>query len=292
MKKNLVAVALTALLMSACSGESSQAYKNLRLEYDSLLVVQAQSSENLDDVLLMINDVEDGFREIKEAENYLIVQAKAMGEVDADIRTRLQSDIEFVKETLQHNQQKISNLQKELSSSRYNSEQLKKTIARLSEENAEKIQTILSLQESLEKRNVRIKELGDTVTLLSSNLTTLTQVSEQQQQQLAVQQEQLNTVWYIFGTKSELKEQNVLTGGGLFSKTQVLKEDFDKSTFIKEDLTALTEIPLYAKKAKVLTNHPANSYTLEKSDEGALTIKIVSPEQFWSLTRYLVVEVD
>lgn len=291
MRKNLFAAAILTLLFSSC-GESSKAYKNLRQEFDSLLVVSAQSTDNLDEVLLMINDVEDGFREIKEAENYLIVQSKALGEVDADVRTRLQSDINFVKETLESNKQKIANLQKELSGSRYNSEQLKKTIARLSEENASKVETIVALQESLEKRNIRIKELDSTVAQLTSDVSNLTEESAQQQAKLAAQKQQLNTVWYMFGTKSELKAYNVLTGGGLFSKKEVLTEEFDKSDFIEADLTKLTEIPLYAKKAKLLTNHPAESYTLTANEEGALTLSIVAPQQFWSLTHYLVVEVN
>lgn len=43
-----------------------------------------------------------------------------------------------------------------------------------------------------------------------------------QDRKIAQQEAQLYTGYYCFGTISELKEQNILSGGGLFSRTKVL----------------------------------------------------------------------
>ena len=89
-----------------------------------------------------------------------------------------------------------------------------------------------------------------------------------------------------------MKEQKILSGGGLFKAKEVMKGDFNKDYFTKADLRTLKEIPLEMKKAKILTNHPEGSYSLVKNDKGLLTLVISDPQNFWSLSKYLVVNVD
>ena len=48
---------------------------------------------------------------------------------------------------------------------------------------------------------------------------------------------------------------------------------------------------LYSKDADILTTHPAGSYAMEKDDKGQLTLKITNPKDFWSVSKYLVIQV-
>jgi hypothetical protein len=48
---------------------------------------------------------------------------------------------------------------------------------------------------------------------------------------------------------------------------------------------------LYSKRAELLTTHPAGSYELVKDAKGQLTLKITNPTEFWSVSRYLVIQV-
>ena len=48
-------------------------------------------------------------------------------------------------------------------------------------------------------------------------------------------------------------------------------------------------IPVNSKKAKVLSAHPADSYTLETGEDGNLVLKINDEGAFWKQTKYLVV---
>ena len=50
-------------------------------------------------------------------------------------------------------------------------------------------------------------------------------------------------------------------------------------------------IPLYSKKVNLLSNHPANSYSLDKDANGFYTLRITNTNAFWSSSRYLVVQV-
>jgi len=50
-------------------------------------------------------------------------------------------------------------------------------------------------------------------------------------------------------------------------------------------------LPLHSARVKILTNHPAGSYKLT-DDDGGKRLVILSPDKFWSLSNYLVIETD
>jgi len=119
----------------------------------------------------------------------------------------------------------------------------------------------------------------------------LNATSAEQTKKINEQDKQLHRAYYCFGTKKELKDQNILTGGGLFSKSKMAKENFNEDYFISIDTREVTSIPLYARKATVRSSHPENSYRFVKDAEGNLTLEIVNAKSFWSMSKYLVVEV-
>ena len=232
-----------------------------------------------------MNEVEDGFRQIKEAENYLVTQKDANGEVSLTTREQIKNDMTLVAETLQKNKERLDKLQKQLNQNKNQSAALQKTVTRLQNEIEEKTQLITSLQESLAKRDVRIAELDEAVEHLTTE-------NEQQEEVLMTQDEALNTVYYALGTNKELKEQKIVEGGGLFSSKKVMEGEFNKNYFTAVDMRKLHDIPFDSKKAKLLTNHPEGTYELQKDNEGYLTLVITNPDSFWSLSRYLVVELN
>ena len=120
------------------------------------------------------------------------------------------------------------------------------------------------------------------------NLSTTTAA---QSEKIDAQDKELNKAYYCFGTSKELKAQNILSKKGLFSKTKVLQDGFNKDYFITIDIREVTEIPLFASKAKLQSNHPDGSYEFIKDEDGNMTLKISDPKTFWSLSRYLVIEV-
>ena len=281
MKKILLSVAVMASMMfTACNSKSGDVEK-LRQENDSLVQLNAQTKADFDEMLQLMNDVEDGFRQIKEAENYLVVQSSATGEVDMTTR-----------ETLKDNKEKLAKLQSQLKNSKYQSSQFQKTVERLNAEIESKTAMIVSLQEELAKRDVRIQELDNAVSELAGQVNTLSEETEKQKSTISSQEKEINTVYYVFGTTKELKEQKIISGGGLFKASEVMKGDFNKNYFTKEDLRTFKQVSLESKKAKLLTTHPEGSYTFEKNDKDLLTLVITNPTEFWSLSKYLVIKVD
>ena len=89
-----------------------------------------------------------------------------------------------------------------------------------------------------------------------------------------------------------MKDQKILSGSGLFKKGSVLKDgDVNKDYFTQVDIRTTKEIKLYSKDADILTTHPTDSYALEKDDKGQLTLKVTNPKEFWSVSKYLVIQV-
>ena len=246
--------------------------------------------ENLRDSFF--NDISEGFRQINAAESRVDLQRGAVSEGSLSAKQQIATDIEFIQKQMQENKEQIAKLEAMLKSSKNNSTQLKKAVESLTQELVAKTQRIEELQAELASKNIRIQELDAAVTGLSTDKEVLTAENEAKAKTVAEQDKALNTAWFVFGTKKELKDQNILTNTGLFQKKQVLKDsDINKDYFTQVDIRTTKEIKLYSKSADVLTTHPAGSYALEKDDKDQLVLKITNPKDFWSVSRYLVIQV-
>ena len=90
----------------------------------------------------------------------------------------------------------------------------------------------------------------------------------------------------------ELQAELASKNKKILEKGDVLKSaDFNKDYFTQIDIRTTKEIKLYSKRAELLTTHPAKSYELVKDDKGQLTLKITNPKEFWSVSKYLVIQV-
>ena len=67
--------------------------------------------------------------------------------------------------------------------------------------------------------------------------------------------------------------------------------DANKDEFIEIDVRNVSEIAVGAKKARLLSPHPEGSYEIVKGEDGLAIVKILDAQNFWSVTRYLVIRV-
>jgi len=170
-----------------------------------------------------------------------------------------------------------------LRESSFKSEQLKKLIETMTQQMEEKEAQIQKLREELDKKDIHIAELDETVANLNTNVNQLTEETNQKSQTISAQDKQLHTAWFVFGTKKELKEQNILADG------EVLRSNFNKEYFTKIDIRIDKEIKLYSKSAKMLTAHPSSAYTLQRDSNKQYVLRITDPDLFWSTSKYLVI---
>ena len=288
--KRVLLICTCTVLLASC-GQQSADYKRLKAENDSLKIENEKNSEDLNEMLSILNDVETDIQSIREAENFLTIQQHAGSEENASKREQIKQNMQLITETLKKNREQINELQEKLKKSGIKMSALKKTIDRLSAQLDEKSNMIVALQEDLEKKNVRIQELDNMVTSLNEDVETLASKAESQSKTINKQDKALHTAYYCFGTVKELKAQKILSGGGVFSKSKVLQDGFNKDYFISVDIREVKEIPLFATKAEVKSNHPADSYEMITDEDDNLTLHILDENSFWSLSKYLVIVV-
>lgn len=117
-----------------------------------------------------------------------------------------------------------------------------------------------------------------------------------QEQTVVVDQlrDELNTVFYAYGTSEELEANKIISKKNGFigiGRRLELRKDFNTDYFTKTDATKKNQINVRGQNIRLLTDHPPSSYTLTENATGTLiTIKDVS--EFWKISKYLVVLVD
>lgn len=280
MKKLFFMVCCAALLMTGCKdGKNAPGLASVQ-QTDSLNDVIAQKDSEINEMMGTLNDIEEGFRLINEAENRVALLKNGEG---TSKKQNLKENIQFIAERMKQNRELIAKLQKQLDSSTLKGGQLKKTIDNLTAQLEEKDKQLLALREELDKKDIHISELDETIGNLNTNVSNLSADNQQKAETINAQDKQLNTAWYVFGTKKELKGQHILEGG------KVMNGNFNKNYFTKVDIRNTTEIKLYSKSAKLLTAHPASSYSLTHDASKQYVLRITNPQIFWSTSKYLVV---
>lgn len=282
--RKLLAYSLAGIVAFALSGciERKAAPVSVRavVKDDSLEQIIAQRDSQINGMMATMNEIQAGFNEISEAENRVnIIQD---GE-RTDKAAQIKENIKFIADRMQQNRELIKKLQRQLRESDFKSQELKRVISNMLRQLDEKDQQLQQLRAELDAKNIHIAELDETIERLNDNVSDLSEESSAKSQTIDSQEAQLNTAWYVFGTKRELKEQYILTDG------KVLQSSFNKSYFTKIDIRVTTEVRLYSKSAKILTTHPSSSYELVQDNNKQYVLKITNPQLFWSTSKYLVI---
>ncbi len=271
------------IAMTGCKNqEKEKQIATMTEQMDSLQQVISQKNNEINDVVGTLNDIESGFREITEAQGRVAVAQSGEG---SDPSVRIRENMQFIQSTMQQNRELINKLRSQLRQSSINGDQLKRTLENLTAQLEEKDQQLRQLREELMAKEIHIVELDETIAGLNEDVTALKEQNTQKTETISSQDKQLNTAWYVFGTKKELKEQNILKDG------KVLQENFNKNYFTKIDIRVDKEIKLYSRNAEMLTAHPQDSYTLLRDANKQYVLRIKNPQTFWSTSKYLVIQV-
>ena len=280
--KKLMFFALCLVAVVACKNEKPAPQLANIAQTDSVQRIIAQKDNEFNDMMGTLNEIQEGFRQITEAENRVTL---AQSGERADKAQQIRENIQFISQRMKQNKELIAKLQKQLNASSVKGSELAKTIESLTAQLEEKGQQLQQLQAELDSKDIHISQLDETINNLNTNVSNLQEESTQKTEVINTQDKQLNTAWYVFGTKSELKEQNILVKG------KVLQGNFNKNYFTKIDIRQDKEIKLYSKSAELLTAHPGGSYTLTRDANGQYVLRITNPQIFWSTSKYLVIQV-
>lgn len=288
--KKFVFVAIGAFALFFLSGcvENSQKYKALKAELDTLNVVYANQNQEMESLFADLNDISAGMQSIREAENLLAVRS---GEVSGNkskeqIRV-LKEDIKAISSAINSYKEQIAKLD---SRNKRQSAEFKKLIAGLNEELEQRTVKINEITQELAAKNKELAMKDQQIGDLNQNVDALNKETANQKETITQQDQTLHLVNYLIGSRKELKEAKVISRQGIFCPP-IVSSQIQNANFKSMDMREMKSIPLNSKKAKILSVHPADSYTLEEGADGMLTLKINDENSFWKQTQYLVVMV-
>ena len=286
MKKLIYAIAC-ALAVASCNQDAAKKAEQIaQQQRDSLEQIISQKDNEINDMMTTLSDIEEGFREITEAQSRVTLAKQGEG---TNTMQRIKENFQFIQSQMQQNKELINKLKQQVRESSVKGGQLKKIIDNLTQQLETKDHQLQALREELDRKDIHIAELDEKVASLNTNVTSLKEDNEKKEETITSQDKALHTAWFVFGTKDELKEQRILSKDGLFSKTKLLEKDFNKDYFTKIDIRIDKEIKLYSKSAQIMTSHPAGSYTLQRDANKQFVLRISDPDTFWSISKYLVV---
>ena len=277
-KLSFFAAIAIAVLMTACGGDNKSGSGDLAATAaDSALVNEALEQQEVEEMSNVINSLSACLDSIQVQENLLFKTDENASKQQVLERLRAFKDLLARKEA------EISKLQANNKSNKATIANLTKVVDYLKAEINSKNKQIERLQERVQKLDGKISELAYDYQMTKSERDYL---SEQNYQQ----DKQLNQVYYIIGTSKELKELGLTQRAGLLGKKTANMSNVDASKFIKRDMRGLSKIKIESKSPKLLTAKPAESYTLEKNDDGTSTLTITDPKAFWSASPYLIIQ--
>jgi hypothetical protein len=156
---------------------------------------------------------------------------------------------------------------------------------------------VANLRRSVTRKEAEVAQLTGQVSALQTQVTGLTTEAAMRQDSLAAQAEmlerrrrELNTIYYVVGTKKELTSSGVVvaTGGILgLGKTLEPSGSFDTNMFTPMDLDRQRVIRIPSSRAKVISAQPLTSYALQPV-EGGIELVILNPEEFRHVKHLLI----
>ena len=284
---------LAVVLFSSCH--------NYKKDTDRLMFVkdslQQEATFRDSTIVGFLNDfseIQANLDSIKKIEKLVTVQSASGRELNANQKKLILEDITLLNDLLKRNKELTASVQKKLKDSNLKVGNLEKTmkemqvmVDNLEAQTQEKDGEILVLKEDVRKLNVDISSLNEKIAAVETQ-------SQQKTETIETQTNTMNKAYYAFGTTKELKENGIIEKSGGFigmGKTPVMLKDFNRDYFTEIDIRNFDYLRLMAKKAKLITVHPADSYhfTGNKSSD---TLFIDNSAEFWKASKYLVVLTD
>lgn len=246
-----------------------------------------------------ISEIEENITFIKNKRGQLQLEQAEGG---PDQKQRIIEDIALMNTMLEESEKKIEELNEKLASSNVELSSFRNRIQKLTSDLKEQNEVIVQLQRELEEKDyqiaemdMKVNEMTQEIMIMYDSISVMNDSIADKTEKLQKMDEQLHKAYWTFGTFKELKEHGVVTreGGilGILGKSKTLNNNLNQNYFTELDIRSTQTIPLYAKKAEVISEHSDSSYRFVYQDDLIAYLEIEDPDEFWKLTKYAVIEV-
>jgi hypothetical protein len=238
-----------------------------------------------------LDEVQKGLEDLRAKELKAIRASIAVAQegktAAAAQKDELKAEIEEIRAAVKANLNKLATLQKSLKASDAKVTSLERLVGELRKQLEEKESTIAALEE-------KTQELTKTAEELRGTVKEKEEAVQQKEAVIADKETQMATAYVLIAPQGALKKAGlvekkgaVLGLGGNWQHTG----QFDETLFKAVDTRKVTTFDVAAapEKARVLSNHPKDSYTLAAAGPKASTLTVTDAARFWKGSKYLVV---
>ena len=277
---------------------------NKKSQIDVLNQQNATLNETIELRDSLVNDMTNTFTQIEENLTFVRNKRDQMvlkpKEGQENQKEMLVADIKLMNEMLNESSKKIEELEKKLKNSGFEIKSFRNKIAQLNKSIEEQDSNIQQMRAEIEQRDYKINELGTQVASLQTDiavkedsLLSKSQAIANKAQIIVEKENEINKAYVAVGTHDQLIKNGVLSQKGGFlgiGKNLSINDNLNQSYFTQLDIRNTNQFPINSKKVKLISDHPANSYTLVEENDKIAYLEIENPDEFWKLTKYVIVE--
>jgi len=280
----IISIAFSAYIFTINQNQSKVS-ADLQGQNKMLQNGMAEQDSLLNEWMNTFNEIEEDLNTMQEKELFLSNRSDDP-EFTKDKRQQILDNIQSLNSLLKQNKQKVEDLNKKLKNSSIKIAALNDKINQLEYTLNSRDSSIQDLKMELVKRQFALAELNLVVDSLNKEVY-------QQREVISNKDQQLNRAFIATGSQKELEQNGIITkeGGflGLWKKAKI-SNALSENYFNTIDINKTDRIDVNARKAELISQHPADSYKIVRNDSLVAYIDIKKPDKFWKLTRYAVVE--
>lgn len=283
----VILIVLGVVIYTLYNRERTRQIGLIESQRQSFAELLTARDSTINEWLTTFNQIEKDLATIVQKENLINMESSG-SELSQDKRQRILEDIQHINSLLDQNKKKIAALNAELKKSGGTIKGLQEKIADLENMVKQRETEITELKLTLTNKNFEIDQLNTKVSDLQISVA-------QKDEEINKQTSEMNTAYVVYGTYKDLKDRGIVSREGGFlglGRTESLIQDFPDSLFSQIDVNQTTTIPVNSRKAKLITEHPTNSYEMVHQNEKTIAyIEIKNPDEFWKISKYAVVEI-
>lgn len=282
----LIASTLLAGCESKASRERAQQLVSVSAEKDSLLALVAENAR-------LVSEIGSELSKVREVRRPMtaVVSPETPGATTMSYKDSLMGRMRDVVTRVNQAEQRLAASQRRLRTLASESDSAKAHLALIQ-------QTVNDLRATMENQRTTMEQMTSEITQLKEANTQLTTKTVAMTDTLNEARTKMNTVYYIIGTKDELKEKGIIVEEGkkflvFGGKTLAPARDIPSEAFKSADMRVTSEIPLPdpAKEYRIVSRQNLEFLGNGVTPDGKVTgsIQIKSPEAFWEPSKYLII---
>jgi len=291
MKKSVaIIMSLVLIALAAAVAYLYTQKQQLTAQYQETRLAEEAVRNQFGAALQSIAEIQDSLSVMLPAEerlSHLSQSAETGSPLTQTQKEQMLGTITDLKQSVNNTKLKIEELEKSLASNQKEMASLRRVIDNLKKSVAEREATI-------QKLTTEVASLQGTVAGLQTDVQRGQEKITEQQGVIDTKTKELGLVYYLIGTKDDLKQKGIITEKGGFigiGKTPLLTADFKDSDFTAIDTNMTTEIPLWGVKPVVLSTQNKASYELQLLADQKSKLLIKDPVEFRKV-KYVVIMVE